>query len=98
MSKVNYSASEKLAVLREIESGQIGVMAVAKNFGVSKTTLAKWRGCYEVYGYEGLEIQSRNRSYSAELKIQAVRYYLSGQYSQATDTSFAPTNPNANQP
>ena len=82
MPKLQYSASEKLAVLREIESGQIGVMAAAKNFGVSKTTLAKWRRRYEVYGYEGLEIQLRNRTYSTELKLQAVQDYLSGQYSQ----------------
>ena len=56
MPKVQYSASEKLAVLREIESGQIGVVAATKKFGVSKTTLAKWRRRFEVYGYEGLEI------------------------------------------
>lgn len=82
MPKVQYSASEKLAILREIECGQVGVMAAAKNFGVSKTTLAKWRRRYEVYGYEGLETQSRNRTYSAELKLQAIQDYLSGQYSQ----------------
>lgn len=30
MPKIQYSASEKLAILQEIESGQIGVMAAAK--------------------------------------------------------------------
>lgn len=82
MPQIHYSASEKLAVLREIERGQIGIMDAAKNFGVSKTTVAKWRRRYEVYGYEGLETQSRNRTYSVELKLQAVQDYLSGQYSQ----------------
>ncbi|MEK3725710.1 IS3 family transposase [Paenibacillus sp. FSL H8-0034] len=31
---------------------------------------------------DGLEIRIRNRSYSVELKLQAVQDYLSGQYSQ----------------
>jgi transposase len=82
MPKVQYSAPEKLAILQEVESGQIGVKAAAKKYGITKTTLAKWRRRYEVYGYEGLEIRSRNRCYSAELKLQAVQDYLSGQYSQ----------------
>jgi len=42
----------------------------------------KWRRRYEVYGYEGLEIQIHNRSYSAELKLQAVKDYLYGGLSQ----------------
>jgi transposase len=46
------------------------------------TYSAKWRRRLEVYGHEGLEIQTRNRTYSAELKLQAVQDYLSGQYSQ----------------
>lgn len=82
MPKVQFSASEKLAVLQEVESGQIGVKAAAKKYGIPKTTLAKWRRRYEVYGYDGLEIRTRNRSYSAELKLQAVKDYLYGGLSQ----------------
>jgi transposase-like protein len=36
MPKVQYCASEKLAVLQEIESGQIGVKAAAKKYGITK--------------------------------------------------------------
>ncbi|QRG69427.1 helix-turn-helix domain-containing protein [Brevibacillus choshinensis] len=82
MSKVQFTASEKLAILLEIDSGQIGVMAAAKTYGNSKTTVVKWRRRYEVYGYKGLEIQSYNRTYSVELKLQAVQDYLTGHYSQ----------------
>ncbi|WP_019007291.1 helix-turn-helix domain-containing protein, partial [Cohnella laeviribosi] len=64
MPNKQYSASEKFAILQEIESGQIGVKAAAKKYGIPKTTLVKWRSRYEVYGYEGLERQTRNRSYS----------------------------------
>lgn len=82
MSNVQFDAPQKLTILQEVESGHIGVMTAAKKYGITKTTLAKWRRRYEVYGYEGLEIRTRNRSYSAELKLQAVQDYLSGQYSQ----------------
>ena len=82
MSKIEHPASEKLAILQQIECGRIGVKEAVRAFGISKTTLAKWRRRYRVYGYEGLEIRTRNRSYSAELKLQAVKDYLSGAYSQ----------------
>ncbi len=35
-----------------------------------------------MYGLKGLEIRTRNRSYSAELKLQAVKDYLDGGLSQ----------------
>lgn len=82
MSKAELSASQKFAILQEIELGHIGVKAAVIKFGISKTTLAKWRRRYRMYGYEGLEIRAHNRSYSAELKLQAVKDYLSGGLSQ----------------
>jgi transposase len=82
MPKAEHSASQKFAILQKIECGHIGVKEAAKQFDISKTTLAKWRRRYEVYGYEGLEVQTRNRSYSAELKLQAVKDYLIGGLSQ----------------
>jgi transposase len=82
MSKIEHTASQKFAILQEIESGHIGVKSAARKFGISKTTLAKWQRRYQVYGYEGLEVRTRNRSYSAELKLQAVKDYLYGGLSQ----------------
>jgi transposase-like protein len=82
MSKTEHTASEKFAIIQQIESGRIGVKVAVNTYGISKSTLAKWRRRYRVYGYEGLEVRTRNRSYSAELKLQAVKDYLSGQLSQ----------------
>jgi transposase len=80
--KRKYTASEKFAIIQEIESGHIGVKAATKKFGLPKTTLAKWRRRYRVYGYEGLEVRTHNRNYSAELKVQAVKDHLEGGLSQ----------------
>ncbi|MBN3522700.1 helix-turn-helix domain-containing protein [Paenibacillus apiarius] len=82
MPNKKYDASEKLVIIGEIESGEIGVKAAAKKYGISKTTLVKWHRRYKVYGYEGLEKQNHNRSYSAELKLQAVKDYIEGGLSQ----------------
>ncbi|RKN64174.1 helix-turn-helix domain-containing protein [Paenibacillus ginsengarvi] len=72
MSRGKYSALEKLTILDEVSSGEIGFLAAAKKYGINKTTLMKWQRRYKLYGYEGLESRTRNRSYSAELKLQVV--------------------------
>ncbi|WP_094155774.1 IS3 family transposase [Paenibacillus kribbensis] len=83
MSRQSYTtASEKLAILEEIERGDIGFNAASRKYGVSKVTLWKWKRRYKVYGYEGLETRTYNKSYSAELKLQAVQDYLKGELSQ----------------
>jgi transposase len=83
MSKENeFIAVEKLAVLQELETGQDRRIDVARKYNISISTLVKWRRRYELYGIEGLEIRAHNRSYSEELKLQAVQDYLSGNYSQ----------------
>jgi transposase-like protein len=77
-----YNAAEKLAILQELEMGQTMLLDVAKKYDISESTLVKWRYRYELYGYEGLKIRTHNKSYPAELKLQAVQDYLSGSYSQ----------------
>ncbi|MGF7033515.1 transposase-like protein [Paenibacillus mucilaginosus] len=87
MSKEKYCASEKLAILEEVSSGKIGFIAATKRYGMNKTTLMKWQRRYKLYGYEGLERSTRNRSYSAELKLQAVKDYVEGVDCQNTRSS-----------
>ena len=82
MHKRKHTASEKLTIIQEIENGHIGVKAATQKYSITKTTLAKWRKRYRMYGFEGLEARSHNRSYSAELKIQAVKDHLEGGLSQ----------------
>jgi transposase len=77
-----YSAAEKMAIIQEHELGQSTRLNVAQKYDINISTLVKWRHCYELYGYEGLEGRTHNGRYSAELKLQAVQDYLSGDYSQ----------------
>jgi len=83
MSKINqYSAPEKLAIIQELELGQATRLDIAQKYDISLSTLIKWRHRYELYGYEGLEIRTHNKRYSAVLKLQAIQDYFSGNYSQ----------------
>ena len=83
MSKPDtFTAIEKLAILEELSTGEGTRAEVARQHNISISTLVKWRKRYELYGMDGLEIRTRNRSYSSELRIQAVQDYLTGQYSQ----------------
>jgi transposase-like protein len=83
MSKKNeFNATEKLAIVQELEAGLGTRTEVAQKYNISVNTLVKWRHRYELYGIEGLEIRIQNSSYAAELKVQAVQDYLSGQLSQ----------------
>lgn len=83
MSKVNqYSAAQKLAILKELEMGQVALSAILQKYDINNTTLKRWRHRYNLFGYEGLEVRTQNRRYSVDLKLQAVMDYLSGNYSQ----------------
>ncbi len=81
-SKKRYSATEKLLILQEIENRQTTVEEIAQKYDLHRFTLSNWRHRYEFYGYSGLELRAHHRSYSADLKIQAVQEYLSGNGSQ----------------
>lgn len=81
MTRGKYNALEKLTIIEEVSNGEIGFLAAAAKYGISKTTLMKWQRRYKLYGYEGLS-RTRNRSYTAELKLQAVKDYLEGGLSQ----------------
>ncbi len=78
MQKNELSAADKLAVIQEIEMGLLGVKAAVEKYGISRTSLARWRRLNRVYGYKGLEIRTHYQGYSAELKLQAVKEYLQG--------------------
>lgn len=82
MSKEKLNASEKMAILEALSNGEVGISDVTKKYGVNRTTLQKWQRSYKLWGLEGLRRRARYQSYSAELKLQAVKDYLEGKLSQ----------------
>lgn len=82
MTRGKFNALEKLTILEEVSKGEIGFLAAAEKYGINKTTLMKWQRRYKLYGYEGQESRTRNRSYTAEIKLEAVKDCLEGRLSQ----------------
>lgn len=80
-TKSGYSGLEKFEAIRELEDGRSTRRKIAHQYNVNISTLEKWRRKYDQYGIQGLETRTRNNSYSAELKIEAVQDYLTGNYS-----------------
>ncbi|WP_058302707.1 helix-turn-helix domain-containing protein [Gorillibacterium timonense] len=72
-------AVERLAIVKAIESGEISVIASSQRIGVAISTIKDWRRNYQRFGYAGLERRSGNRTYSEELKLQAVQAYLNAE-------------------
>nr|WP_246625298.1 helix-turn-helix domain-containing protein [Fictibacillus nanhaiensis] len=79
---MGYSKEFKYNVLLTYEHGNYSVRALCKEFGISKNSLKKWMNQFQKEGLESLRPSGAWKAYSKELKITAVRAYLSGQYSQ----------------
>lgn len=54
---------------------------IAHEFGIAQTSVQQWIVNYESMGEDAF-LMSGNKSYSAQLKINAVQDYLSGEGSQ----------------
>ena len=71
MSKRARPLEEKIMIVKALENGT----------HVRDVTIYKWVYRYEKYGIEGLKESTTWRRYSKELKLNAVKDYLSGNYS-----------------
>ena len=72
---------EKVEIVRRCMAGELGVCAAGRLVGVTEKSVRRWIARYEAEGAETFLPSERNRVYSAELKLQAVREYLSGESS-----------------
>ena len=81
MSRAKLSAEEKYLIVQKLSQGDAGINALAREYHVPKQTIYDWRDQYNLYGIEGLSESKHWRSYSKELKENAVQDYLSGGYS-----------------
>ena len=77
--KLDFETQVEL-VQRYVE-GEIGQCAAAREAGVDSKTFREWINRYKAEGAAAFLPRERNRSYSPELKLQAVQEYLSGKLS-----------------
>ena len=75
------SAQEKISAVKRYLDGLTSQRRVANEFGISQTSVQQWISNYESMGEDAFLMEGY-KSYSAELKRQAVQDYLSGNGSQ----------------
>lgn len=81
MSKRIYSAENKFNILKEWEYGNYPLNELESIFKVNRITIYRWKYKFNNYGTESLKRASSWKKYSRELKLSAIKDYLSGEYS-----------------
>lgn len=76
--KEEISPEKKMKIIQDILKNEKGINAASREAGVNTETIRLWLARYEAEGVEGLLPRERNRVYSVEQKLNAVRDYLSG--------------------
>lgn len=81
MSKRAHSLEDKIKIIKALEVGSYSISVLESIYDVNRDSISDWVYKYEKYGMEGLKESSTCRKYSKELKLSAVKDYLSGEYS-----------------
>lgn len=74
-----FSTEVKLELVLKCIEGKDSINNIANKIGVNKSTLEQWIRNYQSMGACGLNTTSKNTPHTEELKIMAVRDYLSGE-------------------
>lgn len=71
------SFEEKLKIVQTILSLQDSISNQARILKISETSIRRWIRKYNIFGIDGLKTSNKNKSYSKDLKITAIKEYLS---------------------
>ena len=74
---------EKVKIIERVLADEISATEAARLIGVDWSSIRDWRNLYLSDGPSALMVQSNYKTYSKELKLQAVQEYLDGKSSQA---------------
>ena len=80
--KEKLKVQEKIDLIRRCQTGEMGKTEASRIAGVALKIIYHWLARYEAEGESGFMAYSRNRVYTPEAKLNAVRDYLSGKGSQ----------------
>ena len=83
MYKRKLKPEEKIAAVESYLNGKESVRSIVERYGVHKESFRSWVRNYEAFGKEGLLDKHQKTSYSQEVRMAAVKEYLSGGQSQA---------------
>ena len=74
---VKYSYELKQQVIQDYLDGLGDYKTLAKKYHLpTKSIILQWLNVYEHYGFEGLKIKRKKRTYSHEFKLYAIECYV----------------------
>jgi transposase-like protein len=73
---------EKVKIIERVLADEISATEAARLIGVDRSSIRDWRNLCLSDGPSALMVQFNNKTYSKELKLQAVQEYLDGKSSQ----------------
>lgn len=79
--KKAYTAEEKFEILKVCSEGKYSINEICSIYNVHKSSIVEWKENYDKYGTEGLKRSSTWKKYSYELKLSAIKDYLTSDYS-----------------
>lgn len=79
--RTKHSLEERVQAVRQIIEDHQSIHRVATDYGIDRKTLQVWVRNYQAEGLDGLKEARTWKHYPAELKLEAVHDYLSGQSS-----------------
>ena len=80
--KSKIEPAEKVKIIERVLADEISATEAARLIGVDRSSIRDWRNLYLSDGPSALMVQSNNKTYSKELKLQAIQKYLDGKSSQ----------------
>ena len=78
MSRGKVTVEERIEAAKACAEGQMGQAEAARRLGVDKSTVREWVRRYKAGGALAFKEQEHNTVYTEEMKVAAVREYLSG--------------------
>ena len=78
MSKEKVTVEERIEAARTCADGRMSQAEAARRLGVDKSTVREWVRRYKTGGALAFKEQEHNTVYTEEMKVAAVREYLSG--------------------
>ena len=77
-----HSAEEKYQIIKAYEDGVGSTREIISLYKISNFAFYDWRYNYNKYGMDGLKQSKRWKKYPQSLKENAIKDYLSGEFSQ----------------
>ena len=87
VSRIKHTPEEKIIITKAVLSGESSRADLARRYNTSEGRIREWVAQYKANGISAFLPQRRNNVYSDEIRIKAVKDYLTGQGSLAEISS-----------